>query len=305
MRLATFNVQNMRLRRPEGEARLDGARDRDAAGADDPGLDRIDRRLTAEVIRAMDADVVALQEVFDRATLDHFHDAVLLPAGAAPYPHRICLPGNDGHGLSVALLSRRAPDAAISHARASAAELGLSDIPRAVRGGPLFRRDCLEVRLGGLTLYVCHFKAPWPDRDRARAIRRAEAEGVRRIVEAGHADPAASDWIVLGDLNQSTPREDDALSPLREGFAVDLMERLAPEDAWTFRSLDGAQRGRPDAILLSPALARRFPAAMPRIFRAGMDPEVAARAGPRFREVGAPRPHASDHAAVWVDLDGL
>jgi len=295
----------MRLRQRDGEAHLDGARDRDAGPDDDPELDRVDRRLTAEVVRAIDADVVALQEVFDRETLDHFHDAVLLPAGAAPYPHRVCLPGNDGHGLNVALLSRRAPEAAISHAQATAAELGLSDIPEAVRGGPLFRRDCLEVRLGGLTLYVCHFKAPWPDRDRARAIRRAEAEGVRRIVDAGHADPAAADWIVLGDLNQSVPRDDDALSPLRGGFAVDLMERLTPPDAWTFRSPDGAQRGRPDAILLSPALARRFPEALPRIFRAGMDPDAAGRAGPRFREVGAPRPHASDHAAVWVDLEGL
>jgi hypothetical protein len=83
------------------------------------------------------------------------------------------------------------------------------------------------------------------------------------------------------------------------------MARLHAGADWTFRTPDGAVRGRPDAILLSPALARRFPEAMPRIFRAGMDPEAAAGAGPRFRSVRAPRPHASDHAAVWVDLDGL
>jgi endonuclease/exonuclease/phosphatase family metal-dependent hydrolase len=295
----------MRLRRQDGRARLDGARDRDAAGDADPALDRIDRRLTAEVLHTIDADVVALQEVFDRGTLDYFHDAVLRPTGAAPYPHRVCLPGNDGHGLDVALMSRRAPDAVGSHARTTAAELGLVDPPEAVASGPLFRRDCLTVRFGTLSLYICHFKAPWPDRDRARAVRRAEAEGVRRIVEADHSDPAAADWIVLGDLNQAEPRADDALAPLRGGFAIDLMARLPAGADWTYRGQEGATRGRPDAILLSPALAARFPDALPRIFRAGMDPAAAARAGPRFRNVGAPRPHASDHAAVYVDLPGL
>ncbi|MEE4121243.1 MAG: endonuclease/exonuclease/phosphatase family protein [Paracoccaceae bacterium] len=305
MRLATFNVQNMRLRRGAGRARLDGARDRDWQGPDDTALDRIDRRLTAEVIHTIDADIVALQEVFDRETLDWFHDSVLLPTGAGPYPHRICLKGNDGHGLNVALMSRRAPDAVTSHADATAAGLDLAEPPGEVAQGPLFRRDCLAVRIGALSLYVCHLKAPWPDRERARAIRRAEAEGVRRIVERAHPDPAEAEWIVLGDLNEATPHAGDALAPLRGGFAVDLMARLPPGEDWTFRTPDGAARGRPDAILLSPALARRFPDAVPRIFRAGMDPDAAARAGPRFRAVGAPRPHASDHAAVWVDLDGL
>jgi len=305
MRLATFNVQNLRLRRTGGVARLDGARDRDATAPDDPALDRIDRRLTAEVIRSIDADVLALQEVFDQDTLDHFHDAVLRPTGAAPYPHRVCLPGNDGHGLDVALMSRRAPDALRSHAATTAADLGLADPPPEVARGPLFRRDCLAVRFGALSIYVCHFKAPWPDRERARAIRRAEAEGVRRIVETDHPDPAAADWIVLGDLNQADPRAGDALAPLRGGFAVDLMARLPAGADWTYRDAAADLQGRPDAILLSPALAARFPEALPRIFRAGTDPAAAARAGPRFHAVGAPRPHASDHAAVYVDLAGL
>jgi exonuclease III len=86
MRIATFNVQNLRLRHPGGEDRLDGARDGDAA--EDAALDPVDRRLTAAVIRDMRADVVALQEVFDSETLDHFHDRVLVPGGVAPYPHR-------------------------------------------------------------------------------------------------------------------------------------------------------------------------------------------------------------------------
>ena len=63
MRIATFNVQNLRLREAGDERRLDGARDGDtsvdtADGA--PDLDHADRRLTAAVLHDMDADVVAL-----------------------------------------------------------------------------------------------------------------------------------------------------------------------------------------------------------------------------------------------------
>ena len=117
MRLATFNVQNMRLREVAGTPHLQGAQDRDEAeAAPDSALDDIDRRLTAAVLAAIDADVVALQEVFDRDTLDFFHDRVLMRTGCAPYPHRVCLPGNDGQGLNVALLSRRPPDRVTSHA---------------------------------------------------------------------------------------------------------------------------------------------------------------------------------------------
>jgi endonuclease/exonuclease/phosphatase family metal-dependent hydrolase len=312
MRLATFNVQNMRLRQVSGRPHLQGAQDREERRRHgDAALDALDRRLTADVLHAIDADVVALQEVFDAAALDHFHDTYLRPAGLAPYPHRVCLPGNDGQGLNVALMSRRPLARVASHADATAGSLGLADAPEAVRTGPLFRRDCLEADLDGappLTLYVCHFKAPYPDAARARAIRRAEAAGVRRLIERRFERPSAADWIVLGDLNRPAGgREGPAgsLAPLTQGFAVDLLDRLPGGTDWTFRVHDTHAPARPDAILLSPALAARYPDALPRIFRAGMDPASGDRAGGAFAAVGAPRPHASDHAAVWVDLPGL
>ena len=312
MRIATFNVQNMRLRQVDGRPHLQGAQDREERRRHgDAALDAVDRRLTAEVLHAIDAEVVALQEVFDAAALDHFHDAWLRPAGLAPYPHRVCLPGNDGQGLNVALLSRRPLGRVASHAHETAASLGLAEAPEAVRAGPLFRRDCLEADLDGdaaLTLYVCHFKAPWPDAARARAIRRAEAAGVRRLIERRFDRPAEARWIVLGDLNRPAGGRAGAagsLAPLTDGFAVDLLDRLPGGTDWTFRVHDTQAPARPDAILLSPALAARYLEARPSIFRAGMDPDMGDRAGGAFAAVGAPRPHASDHAAVWVDLPGL
>ncbi|MFP4539017.1 MAG: endonuclease/exonuclease/phosphatase family protein [Dichotomicrobium sp.] len=309
MRIATFNVQNMRLRTRQGRPVLDGARDWDAGRPEpDPALDVIDRRLTAEVIHAIAADVIALQEVYDQATLDHFHDAILLPTGAAPYPYRHCLPGNDGRGRNLAVMSRCRPERVASHADATAAELGLSDVPASLRSGPLFRRDCLEVELAALSLFICHFKAPYPDRQKARAVREAEARGVRAIIERRFARPATAWWMILGDLNDpaaGVAPARSAIRPLTEGFAVDLMARLDEGEDWTYRYPASHLRSRPDAMLASPALARAFPEVRPEIFRAGMDPDAAAAEDRRFRAVTATRPHASDHAAIYADFAGL
>lgn len=305
MRVVTFNAQNLRLRQTPDGPRLDGARDRDVDQPEDRDLDLRDRRLTAAVLARIGADVVCLQEVFDQATLDHFHDAFLVPAGAAPYAHRVCLPGNDGHGLNVALMARFAPDTVVSHADARAEDLGLEDREDVLHGQPVFRRDCLEVRFGALAVFVCHLKAPYPDRARAQAIRTLEAAAIRRIVEAACPDPSAALWLIAGDLNtpvRSGFEGDNALAPLLDGFAVDLMDRLPAGEDWTFRMPDSGETLRPDALLASPSLARGFPRAVPVVERIGMEPRAGRAAGSAFAGVGRPRPHASDHAAVWIDL---
>lgn len=307
MRIATFNVQNMRLRQRDGRAVLDGARDADAIGtAGDPAFDPLDRRLTAAVIRAARADVVALQEVFDQATLDHFHDRVLRRAGAPRYPWRRCLPGNDGRGMSVAAMSRRPFRRVVSHREETAESLGLSDIPEGMREGPIFRRDCLEVAVGRVTLFIVHLKAPWPDRARARAVRAAEAQAIRALVTRSMGRPAETWWMVLGDLNEPDRGPHSALAPLLEGgFAVDLMRRVAPGQRWTYHVPGTAHYDRPDGMLASPALAAAFPTARPEILRQGLDRGAARYTGDRLIGVGPLRPHASDHAALCISFPGL
>ncbi len=308
MRIATFNVQNLRLRRHGGEARLDGARDADVPedlGADAAALDPLDRRLTAAVLRQADADLVCLQEVFDQATLDYFHDRFLMPGGAAPYPHRVCLPGNDGRGLNVAAMSRR-PFRATSHATETILSLGLDSrvlVPEEL----IFRRDCLAVAVGDLTAFVCHFKAPYPDPAAAWAVRRLEAEAVRRLVERRFAQPARALWLILGDLNEPAEEEaaERAIAPLTRDFAVDLLLRLPPGERWSYHLPESPNYSRPDALLASPALAARWPEARPEIHRAGLDRDAARYAGARLPGVGRHRPHASDHAALSIALPGL
>lgn len=310
MRIATFNVQNMRLRRPEGQPRLDGARDGDmpedateAAAA----LDPIDRMLTARVLAEADADAVALQEVFDRRTLDYFHDAVLLPTGAKPYPWRYCPPGNDGRGLDVALLSRIEPLSVESHAAATPASLGLDAVEGCGADDRIFRRDCLEANLGALTLYICHFKAPYPDVTGSWPVRRLEAQAVIRLIERRFPDPAKGNWLILGDLNE--PARLDAVRgratvPLL-AFGEDLTRRIPAPERWSFHLPHTGIYSAPDVMIASPALAARFPDAVPRLIRSGLDREAARYEGFRYAAVGEHRPHASDHAALVVDLPGL
>ncbi len=303
MRIATFNVQNMRLRGQH----LDGARDGDTPGDSGPGaqaLDPADRRLSARLIRDSEADIVVLQEVFDAASLDHFHEHFLAPL-KAHYPHRHCLPGNDGRGLDLAVLSRLPLPRLRSHASLTAADARVPAALGLAPDLPVFRRDCLEIALPGLSLFACHFKAPYPDPEAAWATRRAEALAVRHLIEARFGDPARARWLILGDLND--PRDPPeghqrAIAPLLPPFSVNLVDRLPAEARWSWHQPQEHFYAAPDKLLASPALAAANAQALPNILREGLGYETTRYTGPRLPGTGQHRPHASDHALIYVDL---
>lgn len=311
VKIATFNVQNLRLRLHDGIGQLDGARD-----CDDPNdlglgavaLDPIDRRLTAAVLKEADADLVCLQEVFDQATLDYFHDTLLVPSGAGPYPYRACSRGNDGRGLNVAVMSRLPLKGVTSHSRQTPASLGIDPGPGVGRHDPIFRRDCYEVSVGELYAFICHFKAPYPDPEAAWNIRRLEAIAVRCLIERQFDDPSAAPWLVIGDLNEPADagaQGERAIAPLVNGFSIDLLSRVPEEDRWSYYQATSDIYSRPDALLASPALAARWPDSRPQIIRRGLDLNAQRFHGSHFEGVGEHRPHASDHAAIVIDLPGL
>lgn len=307
MRIATFNMQNLRLRTREGRQVLDGATDQDMLGIENSlALDLADRKQTARVITEAGADIVGLQEVFDPAALDFFHDEFLLRDGL-PYPFRYCLPGNDGRGLNVGALSRRRPAKVVSHAVLTGADLGLWDLPSHLRDHRIFRRDCLELDFEAVSVFICHLKAPYPDAEKAHAIREAEARAVRKIIETRSSRPEQERWIILGDFNEPAKGQEpwaSALAPLGNGFAVDLFDRLTPAASWTYEMPDSHLRSCPDRILLSPRLAREHPDARPHIIRSGLSAPTESLTLSRQPEA-ASRPHASDHALVYVDLPGI
>ncbi|WP_300546909.1 endonuclease/exonuclease/phosphatase family protein [Roseovarius sp.] len=309
MRVATFNLQNMRLRTQEGRPVLDGAFDQDESDVQRPvALSLADREQTAKVIHAAQADIVAVQEVFDTPALDFFHDNFLLQTGSPAYPFRYCLAGNDGRGLNVAALCRRQPIIVKSHAGLTGADLDLSDLPGELRDHRLFRRDCLELGFTGVTLFVCHFKAPYPDAEKAYVIREAEARAVRKIVEMRFDDPRQERWMIVGDLNEPGAGDGparSALTPLKQGFSFDLLDRLAPGTDWTYEVPDTHLHSRPDRILVSPRLAQEYPDVRPEIIRTGMPPPRHNRRGGASGGPPDSPSHASDHALVYADFPGL
>lgn len=303
MRIATLNVQNLRLLETEGGPHLRGAWDSD--DPEDAALDVIDRRLTAEIIKDVDADVLALQEVFDSRTLDHFHRNFLLPIGVRAYCERICIAGNDGRGLDVAMLSRRSADVVRSHASLTLADVGLSAPDGVDPDFPVFRRDCLMATFGPLTIFVCHFKSPYPDAAIAWTTRRMEALATRCLIERQFDDPGQGLWLIAGDFNEPDTGTERAIAPLEGGFSVDLMERIPARDRWTYYDPHSGLYHCPDRLLASPELARRWPDAVPVVVRKGLGLESSRFHGTRFANVGRHRPHASDHAAVSIDFPGL
>ncbi|MDP3899327.1 MAG: endonuclease [Mesorhizobium sp.] len=231
-----------------------------------------------------------------------------------------------------------------SHAHRTFAELDLYDPLLATVGieahERIFRRDCLEidVLVGGrpLTLYGLHFKSMGSPRngldgrEATMPLRIAEARAVRRIIEDRFGKDFSGDkhWAICGDLNDYAERvliEGDEWSgyrfnPVTEaqsalhvltagGFCVNAVERRPALDRWTLYHTRGPKERhlcQLDYLLLSPALARLNPTAIPDIIRNGQPHRTPFPDGQnvaRFPRAGWDRPKASDHCPVAMTLD--
>lgn len=244
------------------------------------------------------------------------------------YDHRRVVPGNDTRGIDVGVMSRF-PVSVVSNAhltydyiRDIRLDWDRLDVLGASRDKRIFRRDCavIEVDTGGapLTLFNCHFKSMQPlsrggdGRADTYLLRYAEALAVRRLIERRFGVKGArySNWAILGDFNDFTqiegrPAPGSALGPLLDdGFAVDPMERLPPDERWTHYFAADDEYVQLDYVLLSPRLAEANPAALPEVIRAGQPFRVPRLEGvPRYPRIGWARPKASDHCPVTIELD--
>lgn len=257
---------------------------------------------------------------------------------AVNYRHLKLLPGNDRRGIDIGLLSRIGWTGITSHAPLTYGDIGVW--PEGIedyregpphnqrpieRGNRVFKRDVLAVdyMIDGraFTLFCCHFKSMTGGRVATRIIRLAEAMALRKLIEKRFEDhrggPAAANWAICGDFNDFYEVDgsrdlrdyvtgEDApsgLDPLIEdGFAINLMERRAPQDRWTSYHPPDDSYIQLDYILVSPALARANPEAVPEVIRMGQPWRASRYAGKRFPRIGWDRPKSSDHCPVVVEL---
>lgn len=308
IRIGTFNCENL-------FARYKFNSNVDPANAAKNGFDinmtkftilrEPEKMLTAKAIAALDADVIALEEVENLDVLKRFRNDRLKNL---KYTYAILVDGNDPRQIDVAVLSRFPIVAVRSYQH--------------LRDGNsfLFSRDCLvvDVQANGktLTLFVNHLKSmldknnPSQGRKTTRAKRLKQAAEVKKIVEARFgANPGTAPWAVLGDFNDYLGTGQGTTSGITDlviwSEVENVVDRLPVAERWT-HFFDGASAGEPrvrqlDYILLSSSLAAGTTSA-PIIERRGLSTKATEAGSSRFPGVTA-KSAASDHCPVAIDIN--
>jgi endonuclease/exonuclease/phosphatase family metal-dependent hydrolase len=238
-------------------------------GAQDlvPSHDEVEAKLArvGAVLRALDADVVALQEVENLELLRRLARGPLAGLG---YDAAL-VEGFDPRGIDVGILSRLPVLRWVSH---------LDD--RAAGGAPLFARDLAEVHLDAgaaeLVLVAAHLVSRLDPANDPR--RRAQAARARAVVDALALGPAAPLVVLAGDLNDLD--DSPALAPLLADGGLFDLGAAAAADGWTWSG--GGRRERIDYALV---------------------PRAEASAAVAVRVIGGTDVEAaSDHRPLVVDL---
>ena len=157
-------------------------------------------KLMAEAVDALDVDVLGVQEVESRDILVQLNSHL-----AHPFAFVELLEGNDGRGIDVGVLSRLPLDRASSHRNTD-----IGGEHRFARDFPVFRIWPAEHQ--PIEIGVVHFKSKRGEKEQSDAWRRAEAEGVRRIILERRARSPQVPFIVMGDFNDH--RDAETLEPL-------------------------------------------------------------------------------------------
>jgi endonuclease/exonuclease/phosphatase family metal-dependent hydrolase len=259
-------------------------------------VDELAMRHTAMVMKDVDADILGVIEAENRISLNKFSGQMLQMVGATPYGRVMLIDGNDDRGIDVAVLAKAGYE--IVNVR--------PHIDDSDAQGLVFSRDCPEFTIttpGGetLVLLVSHLKSKGfggQAASNAKRLRQAKrtAEIYRRLVADGHTNVA-----VVGDFND-TP-ESAPLAPLLAD--TDLRDVSAHpnfvSDGRPGTFGNGTQGNKIDYILLSPALFGRVANAA--AFRKGVWGGVHGTMWPIYSTMTAKVHQASDHAAIYVDLD--
>jgi len=247
-------------------------------------------RNTGRVIAAVRPDVLAVVEAENRPALVRFNEQVLKPQQAA-FPHTLLVDGNDPRGIDVGVYSRHQIRGVRSHVDDT--YLGKDMKPHRV-----FSRDCPEYEIalpGGKTLWllVNHFKSQgYGSQAGNDAKRLRQAERVRAIL--GRFDLKKDLVAVAGDFN-AKPGHASIAPLLATPHLRDVGDApaFAGQPRWTYYS--GKQQL--DYLLVSAPLFAAIKAVG--IERRGM---VGKGVTP-FPEVTKEANAASDHAAVWAEID--
>jgi endonuclease/exonuclease/phosphatase family metal-dependent hydrolase len=261
-------------------------------------VNEIATRMTAKVIQDVNADILAVVEAEDRLTLSRFNDQLLKPINAA-YREIMLIDGNDERGIDVGILTKSGYQI----------ESIVSHINDQQNDTTIFSRDCPEytVQVNDATrllILVNHFKSKgYGEPAASNARRKTQAQRVREIYDQRRQEGIQLIAIV-GDLND-TP-ESEPLKPLL-GNGSDLRDiskhPTFVSDGRSGTYANGTATNKIDYLLLSPELFNRVTAGG--VFRKGVWGGTNGDLFPHYEEMEKPIHAASDHAALWADINLL
>ncbi len=251
--------------------------------------------MTAKVIKDVNADILAVIEAENRVALCHFNDQLLKPINSA-YDRIMLIDGNDERGIDVGVLMKN------NHTIESI----VSHVDDMENGSRIFSRDCPEysVKCNGGTILVLvnHFKSKgYGSQTDSDARRKMQAQRVRDIYDLRRSQ-GIENIAIVGDFNDTPDR--DPLSPLLSNGS-DLKDIF---DHPNFQSDgrpgtygNGAKSNKIDYVLLSPTLFQRVTNGG--VWRKGVWGGTNGTLFPHYDEMTEAVHAASDHAAIWADID--
>lgn len=298
IRLATYNVENLFDDHddPELSGRYEDIDDTKPA----PHVQAL-----ADAIRALDADIIALQEIESEAVVRAFRDTHLADMG---YQHLASIDAGDERGIEQAVLSRY-PIASVTNwprhplGGTHPDKWGNGDNWNA--GEPItFHRSPLRVDIDippqsdadttpgtdayRLTLYVVHAKSGGP----GEYWRLSEARGLANQIKLQLAAEPDANIAVLGDFNAFL--SDESVQALIESGLTDALAAVADRSP---RFVTHESGRRIDHILVNANLHPELVPASPFVLGTPSLPE-----GIDWRQEWRPDGYASDHFPVTIEL---
>ncbi|MBR8641567.1 endonuclease/exonuclease/phosphatase family protein [Streptomyces tuirus] len=242
---------------------------------------------TGRVIAEIDADILLTVEVEDRTTLRRFNEQVLgADLKKTPYPYDMVIDGNDPRGIDVGILSRHPITSMRSH---------VFDPDPDRPDKYLFSRDCpeYEIQIGGPPLWLLgnHLKSQSDDNPELRI---AQARRVASIYQA--ALERSPHVIVAGDLNDEPSSE--AIRALLGTGLRDVMSHPGYRGTPGTHGTGKTESQKLDYLMLPPPLWDQVQHV--EVERRGVWAPSTIKS---FDSVTSKWNRASDHAAVYVDLD--
>lgn len=241
--VGTFNIKNL----------FDNEDDPYHNDETTPTKPRDEMKRVANVIRDMNCDVLALQEVENRGYLERFINSMLADMG---YKHIVLYEGNDGRGIDVCVISRVPVGEVVSNRHRT--------FPSVDGDTQKFNRDLLMVELtpengDPFEMWVVHLKSNSGGKPQNEPIRLGECNAIRKIIEAEISGNPDAAFVLCGDFNDTfeTKTIQTILGP-KDGSTslIPLVDDIPESDRITYNR--EPYKSMIDFLLCSPAMASRY-----------------------------------------------